>query len=172
MSKELDKVNEIYRTRAIYKADGTTVIESGWFNLLVTYAKKALQRLEAIDNVNLSEALIEIDKILGYFGGDEVQIETMTLVKSNVLKIKQALLKMQEPEKHLRWEDLEFEDEWKYQEVKLNGIKYIIKYKCDFDFFDNYYEIVKIYNQNERKQLFKLYNNKQFFNNLQLERVE
>lgn len=74
--------------------------------------------------------------------------------------------------KYLKWEDLEFDDEWKYQEVKLNGTKYTIKYKCDFDFFDNYYEVIKIYNQDKRKQLFKLYNNEQFFNDLHLERVE
>lgn len=75
--------------------------------------------------------------------------------------------------RYLKWEDLEFSyGEWKYQEVKLNGTKYTIKYKGDFDFFDNYYEVIKIYNQNERKQLFKLYNNKQFFNDLRLERVE
>ncbi len=74
--------------------------------------------------------------------------------------------------KYLKWEDLKFNDEWKYQEVKLNGTKYTIKYKCGFDFFDNYYEVVKIYNQDERKQLFKLNNNKQFFNDLHLEKVE
>lgn len=76
------------------------------------------------------------------------------------------------PKRYLKWEDLEFDDEWKYQEVKLNGTKYTIKYKCGFDFFDNYYEVVKIYNKDKRKQLFTLYNNEQFFNDLRLERVE
>lgn len=62
MSKELEKVNEIHN-RAIYKADGTTVIESGWFNLLIAYAKQALLRLESIDNSNTSEALECLERI-------------------------------------------------------------------------------------------------------------
>ena len=54
--------------------------------------EEALQRLESIDNAEPSEALIEVDKILGYFG--KAQIETMTLSKRNVLTIKQALQRL------------------------------------------------------------------------------
>lgn len=85
--------------------------------------------------------------------------------------LESELFKHKEPKKYLKCDDLEFDDDWKYQEVKLNGTKYTIKYKCGFDFFDNYYEVIKIYNQNERKQLFKLYNNDKFFNDLHLEKV-
>lgn len=99
MSKELDKVNEIQRTRAIYKADGTTVIESSLFNLLVAYAKEALQRLEALDNANPSEALKYLDKIktrfrdtcLGMYLEDTREFGT----------IKQALLKAEQDKKKL-----------------------------------------------------------------------
>ncbi len=62
MSKELEKVNEI-RNKAIYKADGTTVIQSEYFNLLVAYAKESLQRLESIDSVKPSKALEAFDRL-------------------------------------------------------------------------------------------------------------
>lgn len=139
----------------------------------LTKIKSILTEYEAIDNAEQTKAMECLESMEkynscqcpdGYTLGEWCREEFDT--------IKQALLKAQEPKKYLKCEDLEFDDEWKYQEVKLNGTKYTIKYKCGFDFFDNYYEVVKIYNKDKRKQLFTLYNNEQFFNDLHLERVE
>ena len=128
--------------------------------------KKMCKRLESIDNSTPSEALIEVDKILGYFGGDDVQIETMTLVKSNVLKIKQALLKAQEPKKYLKWEDLEFKEKTSRIEVKLNETLYILSYVKR-----QYLDFVYLINNDSQIRLNSA-NDIQLFNDLHLERVE
>ena len=128
--------------------------------------EEALHRLESIDNSEPSEALIEVDKILGYFGDDDVQIETMTLVKSNVLKIKQALLKAQEPKKYLKWEDLEFKEKTSRIEVKLNETLYILSYVKR-----QYLDFVYLINNDSQIRLNSA-NDIQLFNDLHLERVE
>ena len=135
---------------------------------------KALECLEKLRGLQLSEMPFkdecghkEVDLNELRIWGSQLYIDFLEWTNT----IKQALLKAQESKQYLKWEDLKFNSEWQYQEVKLSDTKYTIKYKCDFDFFDNYYEVVKIYNQNERKQLFKLYNNKQLFNDLHLEEV-
>lgn len=68
---------------------------------ILHHIEKALKRLESIENANPSEALKNVNNILNNFGGEKVQIETMTLSKCNILTIKQALLKAQEQEKVL-----------------------------------------------------------------------
>lgn len=135
-------------------------------NLLII--EQALQRLEAIDNSNPSEALIEVDKILGYFGGDDVQIETMTLSKHNVLKIKQALLKAQEPKQYLKWEDLEFDHKPKYIDVKMGDNKYLLI----VGFSDGGNEMAILQTKIRRYYFVESEDNKQFFNDLHLEVVE
>lgn len=78
------------------------------------------------------------------------------------------------PKKYLKWEDLKFVyGEWNKLEVYLGNEKLGISYKSDFDFFDNSYEVVKIYNLNTKSRICKIYDrDKQFFDNLHLERVE
>lgn len=120
MSKELDKVNEIQHAKAIYKADGTTVIESSWFNLLVAYAKEALQRLEAIDNIEPNEALKELKRIdcnITYLLSDcdineEVDMNFTSIKEHKSCEvIKQALLKNQVFSEILNKYDVEDLDE-------------------------------------------------------------
>ena len=124
----------------------------------------ALERLESIDNSNPSEALECVDKILGYFG--KAQIETMTLSKRNGLTIKQALLKAQEPKQYLKWEDLEFKEETSRIEVKLNETLYTLSYVKR-----QYLDFVYLINNDSQIRLNSA-NDKQFFNDLRLERVE
>jgi len=64
---------------------------------LIKAQEQALQRLEAIDNANPSEALELVNTFLKYYGeNDFIEAE---ISKEDVLKIKQALLKAQEQEK-------------------------------------------------------------------------
>lgn len=78
------------------------------------------------------------------------------------------------PKKYLKWEDLKFSyGEWNKIEVYLGNEKLGISYKSDFDFFDNSYEVVKIYNLKTKSCICKIYDrDKQFFNNLHLEVIE
>ena len=78
------------------------------------------------------------------------------------------------PKKYLKWEDLKFVyGEWNKLEVYLGNEKLEISYKSDFDFFDNSYEVVKIYNLKTKSRICKIYDmDKQFFNNLHLEKVD
>lgn len=91
MSKELDAFNRIME---IY---GTTNSLEGTYDDFLAI-KKALQRLEAIDNANLDEALEDLKELhkLAY-DIDVWKIED--IVQS--LHIKQALVKAQEQEKVL-----------------------------------------------------------------------
>ena len=78
------------------------------------------------------------------------------------------------PKRYLKWEDLKFiYGEWNKLEVYLGNEKLGISYKSDFDFFDNSYEVVKIYNLKTKSRICKIYDrDKQFFNNLHLEKVD
>ena len=98
MSKELEKVNEIHN-KVIYYADGTAVIESGYFNLLITYAKESLQRLESIDNSNPNEALECLEKVKGYRTGGINSVEVYLEETKEYISIEQSLLKQQEQDK-------------------------------------------------------------------------
>lgn len=65
------------------------------------------------------EALKIVDNILNNFGGDKVQIETMTLSKCNILKIKQALFEIQ------ALKEAESSEALKYlEELGTNRIEY------------------------------------------------
>lgn len=103
MNKKLEKVNEIHNT-AIYKADGTTVIESSLFNLLTTYAKEALQCLEAIDNANSSDVFEYVENIQGEIEwAFEFNNGKMEEYSPRIMSIiKQYILKAQEQEKVLK----------------------------------------------------------------------
>lgn len=131
--------------------------------------EEALNHLEAIDNANPSEALELVDKMANYILLDEEygfidEKEKQAIIKDRGT-IKQALLKAQEPKQYLKWEDLEFTKGLKCQKVKMNDNDYRISYTLDdfggkccflYDSARNHYIVL----------------NKQFFNDLHLERVK
>ena len=132
------------------------------YNVLKTY-------LESIDNAEPSEALECLEKVYSRLPQWDL---SRNIDQCNT--IKQALLKIQETKHYLKWEDLEFTyGEWNKIEVYQGNEKLGISYKSDFDFFDNSYEVVKIYNLKTKSRICKIYDkDKQFFNNLHLEVVE
>ena len=160
--------------------------------------EQALQRLESIDNAEPSEALECLEwlshEIKTYYehlyitlrDTREELISKKKKANEHLEVIKQALLKAQElpepfktgvdigvikPNQYLKWEDLEFKDYEQEISVLLNGNKYSVKYTLLPD--DDFY-MVWIYKEN--KCIFSLggkyLEDKQFFNDLHLERVE
>ena len=140
--------------------------------------EQALQRLNAIDNAEPSEAVKCLEELGEMYYVEADNLEESVITYANECDwfntIKQALLKSQEPKHYLKWEDLRFVyGEWNKLEVYLGNEKLGISYKSDFDFFDNRYEVVKIYNLKTKSRICKIYDgDKQFFNDLHLERVE
>ena len=157
----------------------------------VSAVDNALQRLEAIDNANPSEALVRLEQFLNemtyclehpkeYVKGYEKQIFWKY---KNTLEttIKQALLKQQElpepfktgvdigvikPKQYLKWEDLEKDRTYK---VLLNGIQYeLVKRYDDYEYRCDYITL-----QKESNVSIYIYEyEKEIFNDLRLERVE
>ena len=137
--------------------------------------EQALLELKAIKEANSNKALECLKKIEKIIEDeyDEGALQCGYLDKEFTI-IKQTLLKIQGPKKLLKWEDLKFiYGEWNKLEVYLGNEKLGISYKSDFDFFDNLYEVVKIYNLKTRRCICKIYDkDKQFFNNLHLEVID
>jgi len=111
---------------------------------------------ESIDNANPSEALECLEKLpytsQGY-GNWKEYYNT----------IKQALLKAQEPKHYLKWEDLEFDDEEQRINVSLNGHPHRLCY------YRTLFGRVCII---DNTGITVWEDNKYFFNDLRLERVE
>ena len=166
-------------------------------NLLII--EKALQRLESIDNAEPSEALECLEKLKGMeissmpfsdeYGTQEVDLNDIRKVGSQLntdfreytATIKQALLKQQElpepfktgvdigvikPKQYLKWEDLEFNHTPKMFDVKMNGNKY--KLVVGYNGAGKNLVILR----NDKQPYYFLKYDKQFFNDLHLERVE
>ena len=91
---------------------------------------------------------------------------TVYLSRNNLLVIEQALLKAQEPKHYLKWEDLDFEHTPKIVDVKMNGNKY--KLVVGYNVAGNNLAILR----DGKKEYYFLECDKQFFNDLHLERVE
>ena len=132
--------------------------------------RQFLHRLEAIDNAEPSEALECLEFICKIL--NEKRIDVKWLFKNDYTTIKQALLKAQEPKKYLKWEDLEFkEKEQTRMEVLLNGSRYLLEYYAVSE-----KEFVFIRARATKTIIFNLLGrcstDKQFFNDLHLERVE
>jgi len=85
--------------------------------------EQALERLEAIDNAEPSEALGELE-VLKEMLDDFVKHK---VIDKAFTTIKQALLKAQEPKQYLKWEDLIFSKEPTYIKATLNSISVTIK---------------------------------------------
>ena len=141
--------------------------------------EKALQRLEAIDNAKPSEALMCFDKIYNTINlnwnndllrvGIDVRNRSDCYDGKEMTKcldtIKQALIKAQkEPKHYLKWEDLQFEDEEQTMKVSLNGSIHRLCY------YRNMFSEPLCMIDNTGITIWK--ENKDFFNDLHLERVE
>ena len=139
--------------------------------------------LEAIDNANPSEALEYLEEwkyqINSYIDcsldcGDidtECYNHLMDELEQYYITIKQALLKQQEPKKYLKWEDLEFKEEVQTMEVLLNGETYVLDYK----FYPYEHNVIHLSTLEYDRVLTCCGDygfDKQFFNDLHLERVE
>ena len=88
----------------------------------------------------------------------------------NALTEYEALLKAQEPKQYLKWEDLEFDDDGQETLVLLNDTKYRMYYYKGYD------ECINLFAEDETSviHIFEScsFQDKQFFNDLHLERVE
>ena len=150
--------------------------------------QKMCNRLESIDNAEPSEALKCLEKLEECAEGmkdlpksnwidlaeNEAELDLKIMdwvetIKFELFKGKQALLKAQEPKQYLKWEDLEFKDYEQEISVLLNGNKYSVKYYT-YDIGDMAY----LYKENRNIFVFdgRYSEDKQFFNDLHLERVE
>ena len=170
MSKELEMVRAMINGANEYEkktGDKNPPVYFSRNNLLII--ENALQRLEAIDNANPSEALEcwqWIDATIPQW------VREKDKERPNVLEpIKQALLKAQEPKQYLKWEDLEFTSEDQTIKVKMGDTIYKVVYRC----CDGIKE-VQLLSEDEKFLYFNYIgnfkDNIQFFNDLRLERVE
>lgn len=149
MSKEyIQALNDLFGLVAF---QGSFTKAQKYFDII----EEALQRLESIDNSNPSEALKIFNKV------DNIRL---LFTKEEKSTITQALLKEQEPKQYLKWEDLEFKGEEQTMKVILNGSVHFLSYYRNM-FSDNLCMI-----DNTGITIWK--ENKQFFNDLHLEKVE
>lgn len=125
--------------------------------------KEALQRLEAIDSAKPSKALESLKKL------GEYELKQNCLVEDLIVydTIKQALIKVQESKKYLKWEDLEFKPYT--MKVKMGDNLYMLNwsYSNNDDYDDSKSVTLRTLNGD---WLFTL--EKYFFNDLHLEVVE
>ncbi len=185
MSKELEMVRTMINGANEYEkktGDKNPPVYFSKNNLLII--ETALQRLEAIDNANPSEALECLEKLKGMeissmpfsdeYGTQEVDLNDIRKVGSQLntdfreytATIKQALLKIQEPKHYLKWEDLEKDRTYK---VLLNGNQYeLVKRYDDYEYRCDYITLQKKPNVS----IFIYEYEKEIFNDLHLERVE
>ena len=146
---------------------------------LANIIEQALHRLEEIDNANPSEALECLERIdntlclnnikgkleFGIDTEEHTDCDSVIGMTEDLETIKQALLKAQEPKQYLKWEDLEFSEETKGLNVKMNNNDYILRYTLDV--FGG--KCCFLYNEAKSHHI-EL--NKQFFNDLHLEEVK
>ena len=120
---------------------------------------------ESIDNSSPSEALEETLRDIAY----DLENDDNPFLRDRyygLLDLKQALLKAQEPKHYLKWEDLEFNIDKQMMTVLLNGTKYTL-------IVGRNVHIDKLaFLRNGEINCYFLEADKQFFNDLHLERVE
>ncbi len=134
--------------------------------------KQALQRLEAIDNAKPSEALeclgklSSFDVVVGKTKKYDISTTVGNYFRCEITTIKQALLKAQEPKQYLKWEDLEFDHKPAFTEAKMGETIYklVIGFDCTGK--------ETIFLRTDNQQIVFHEKDKQFFNDLHLERVE
>lgn len=177
MSKEY--LESLKKIKQEFNCDPEYYGLGGAFEIL----ESALYRLEAIDNSNPSEALEDLIDMIEYF----TRLDYVEPIVRNEIHdkfkdiywhklphldtIKQALLKAQEPKQYLKWEDLEFTRERQFIKVKLNNTEYILKYYVSV-LKEEMIEILGADKSFVTGLSHTCINDKQFFNDLRLERVE
>ena len=153
----LDRTKELYCTVTFTRKRAEILRDN------IVEVEQALKRLESIDNAEPSEALKDLKELheLAYgVGGWKID----EIVQSS--HIKQALLKAETPKKYLKWEDLEFNHTPKMIDVKMNDNKY--RLVVGYNVAGNNLAILR----DNKKEYYFLECDKQFFNDLHLERVE
>ena len=163
MSRELEIMKE-ERERLVQEGYADCYIEE--CDLVI----KALKRLESIDNAEPSEAVKCLEELGEMYYVEADNLEESVITYANECDwfntIKNCILKSQEQKQYLKWEDLEFEHTPKMIDVKMN---------------DNKYKLVVGYNvagknlailRDGKNEYYFLEYDKQFFNDLHLERVE
>lgn len=126
--------------------------------------KKALQRLEAIDNIKPSEVMRELDEIENATTDNDRDY----LIFAYFPDIRNCILKVQEQEKkYLKWEDLDTKPYT--MKVKMGDSLYMLNwsYSSDDDYDNSKSVTLRALNGD---WLFNL--ERYFFNDLRLERVE
>ena len=125
--------------------------------------KEALKYLEFIN----SELKTYYEHLYIILRSDKKElISNMKKVNEYLEVIALALVKAQEPKHYLKWEDLKFEHTPKYIDVKMNGNKY--KLVVGYNVAGKNLAILR----DNKKEYYFLECDKQFFNDLHLERVE
>ena len=164
----LDRANHDEYLQRIGKKEALRFLEEN--RQYVEIIKLRLHRLEQIDNAEPSEAwkivYNNFDYLISDVGieNDDVNICLKT-IKEQLPTIKQALLKAQEPKQYLKWEDLEFNIDKQMMAVLLNGTKYTLIVGRNL-------HIDKLaFLRNGEINYYFLEADKQFFNDLHLERV-
>lgn len=145
--------------------------------------EQALQRLNAIDNAEPSEAAKCLEELGEMYYVEADNLEESVITYANECDwfntIKNCILKSQEPKQYLKWEELEFTYDKQKIKVKLNGENYTVVYFI-MQTYDNRngYEYVGILKDDDivvysiNGYLYTANLLKQFFNNLHLEKVE
>lgn len=118
--------------------------------------EKAMKTLEVLDKI-ISPLL---EPVLA-----EYEDDLSDKIIANYFALKRFLLKAQEPEKYLKWEDLDFSEELKVLRVRMNNNDYILRYALDI--FGGKCCFLYDSARNHHIDL-----TRQFFNDLHLERVE
>ena len=149
----LDRTKELYCTVTFTRKRAEILRDN------IAEVVQALQRLESIENAEPSEALNCLERLhdCGIFNYEEME---------DYNAIKQALIKAQEPKHYLKWEDLEFNHTPKMFDVKMSGNKY--KLVVGYNVAGKNLAILR----DGKKEYYFLEADKQFFNDLHLERVE
>ena len=168
MSKALEALKRIRQETcpATYMADFDK-------NECCDVIEQSLQRLEAIDNANPSGALEILDDFKNGLVNKEIGMVMFQQYWffNQIEKVKQALLKVQEQKQYLKWEDLEFGVPTSLQttmKVKMGDTQYLLSLRISFSDVKSV-----VLRDNNLKPILHLFEKeKQFFNDLHLERVE
>ena len=139
--------------------------------------RQSLHRLESIDNANPIEALKDLEfishELKAYYEhlyiilrSDKKELTSnMKRINTYLDVIKLTLLKAETPKHYLKWENLEFEHTPKYIDVKMSGNKY--KLVVGYNVAGKNLAILR----DGKNEYYFLEYDKQFFNDLHLERV-
>ena len=163
MSKEIDPIEALDKLLEGYSKG---MAGRSYYDIV----REALQRLEAIDNSEPSEALECLENLFSNVVSTSYNRES-SLKDFNT--IKRYILKEQEQKKYLKWKDLDFGYgyETKVLKVRMNDAIYKIFYR----FFDNTDE-VQLLSEDEKSVYFvfagKFKDNIKLFNDLHLEVVD